>query len=249
MIRQSRDGKVILRSTALIVFSYHSAVGWPFSDSFCHGRRTLRNNRWYGCHGTCTRYANQRRQTLQKITVHVVHAKANVTQNNVLATQSTSTLWHTTSTFRKTIVHVSLLGKEESPVFRVVEPAAGAGARQQMTVGPGAAKIRPYVVCAVLRAVKFDAKSYKSFMDLQASFDAGLAVGALLRYLEEVTLQFYIGYSMRVDICCLLLLTIRYDNGGGGGVFVFFFNEAKGKFLIFCVYFVGQRAVAVDFRC
>ncbi|CAN0350716.1 unnamed protein product, partial [Ectocarpus sp. 8 AP-2014] len=57
--------------------------------------------------------------------------------------------------------------KEDSPVFRTVEPAGGAGARQKMTVGSGAAKIRPYVVCAVLRGVTFNAKSYKSFMDLQ----------------------------------------------------------------------------------
>lgn len=60
--------------------------------------------------------------------------------------------------------------KEDSPVFRTVEPADGPGARQKMTVGPGAAKIRPYVVCAVLRGVSFNAKSYKSFMDLQVRF-------------------------------------------------------------------------------
>lgn len=52
-------------------------------------------------------------------------------------------------------------------MFHTVEPAGGAASRQKMTVGPGAAKIRPYVVCAVLRGVTFDAKSYKSFMDLQ----------------------------------------------------------------------------------
>ncbi|CAN0103892.1 unnamed protein product, partial [Ectocarpus fasciculatus] len=59
------------------------------------------------------------------------------------------------------------LGKEDSPVFRTVEPAGGASTRQKITVGSGAAKIRPYVVCAVLRGVNFNAKSYKSFMDLQ----------------------------------------------------------------------------------
>lgn len=48
-----------------------------------------------------------------------------------------------------------------------MEPAGGAAARQKMSVGPGAAKIRPHVVCAVLRGVSFNAKSYKSFMDLQ----------------------------------------------------------------------------------
>ena len=52
-------------------------------------------------------------------------------------------------------------------MFHKVEPAGGAAARQKMTVGPGAAKIRPHVVCAVLRGMTFNAKSYKSFMDLQ----------------------------------------------------------------------------------
>ncbi|CAN0454139.1 unnamed protein product, partial [Scytosiphon promiscuus] len=65
------------------------------------------------------------------------------------------------------VLSVYVSGKEDSPVFRTVQPADGAGARQKMTVGPGAAKIRPYVVCAVLRGVSFNAKSYKSFMDLQ----------------------------------------------------------------------------------
>jgi len=62
---------------------------------------------------------------------------------------------------------VTFPGKEDSPVFRTVEPEGGPAARQKMTVGPGAAKIRPHVVCAVLRGVTFNAKSYKSFMDLQ----------------------------------------------------------------------------------
>lgn len=57
------------------------------------------------------------------------------------------------------------LGMEESPAFHAVEPISGE--RQQMIVGPGAAKIRPHVVCAVLRGVSFDPMSYKSFMDLQ----------------------------------------------------------------------------------
>lgn len=64
----------------------------------------------------------------------------------------------------------ALPDKEKSPVFHTVEPAGGASERQKMTVGSGAASIRPYVVCAVLRGVTFDAKSYKSFMDLQVSF-------------------------------------------------------------------------------
>lgn len=45
-----------------------------------------------------------------------------------------------------------------------------------MTVGPGAAKVRPHVVCAVLRGMAFDAKSYKSFMDLQVRLNRMLLV-------------------------------------------------------------------------
>lgn len=58
-------------------------------------------------------------------------------------------------------------GKEESPLYRTIEPAGGVGSRLQMMVGPGPAAIRPYVVCAVLRGVAFDAKNYKNFIDLQ----------------------------------------------------------------------------------
>ncbi|CAN0194306.1 unnamed protein product [Ascophyllum nodosum] len=72
------------------------------------------------------------------------------------------------------------LGKEDSPVFHTVEPAGGAGERQQMTVGPGAAKIRPYVVCAVLRGVSFNSKNYKSFMDLQDKLHQNICRGRKL---------------------------------------------------------------------
>lgn len=37
----------------------------------------------------------------------------------------------------------------------------------QMTVKPETALVRPFVVCAVLRGVKFDATRYASFIDLQ----------------------------------------------------------------------------------
>ncbi|CAM9735489.1 unnamed protein product [Choristocarpus tenellus] len=59
------------------------------------------------------------------------------------------------------------LGKEDAPLFRRVEPEGGEGARQSITVKADTAKIRPYVVCAVLRGVSFTVKSYASFMDLQ----------------------------------------------------------------------------------
>lgn len=57
------------------------------------------------------------------------------------------------------------IGTEEPPVYRRVEPATGS--RQIMYVEPATASIRPYVVCAILRGVKFDPMRYKSFIDLQ----------------------------------------------------------------------------------
>lgn len=77
-------------------------------------------------------------------------------------------LWELTCLFRLVLsagLIALLSGKEPSPDFHLVEPASGE--RQKMIVGAGAAKIRPYVVCAVLRGVSFNAKNYKSFMDLQ----------------------------------------------------------------------------------
>jgi phenylalanyl-tRNA synthetase beta chain len=38
---------------------------------------------------------------------------------------------------------------------------------QQMIVKPETALVRPFVVCAILRGVKFDAARYNSFIDLQ----------------------------------------------------------------------------------
>lgn len=40
-------------------------------------------------------------------------------------------------------------------------------AMQQMTVRPETLLVRPFVVCAVLRGVKFDEARYSSFIDLQ----------------------------------------------------------------------------------
>lgn len=56
------------------------------------------------------------------------------------------------------------LGLEQRQVFRTVEPAGG---RQIMRVKPAVASVRPYMVCAILRGVKFDKRRYKSFIDLQ----------------------------------------------------------------------------------
>lgn len=57
-------------------------------------------------------------------------------------------------------------GVEPSPVFRMIEPANGAP-RQKMTQKPETMLVRPFVVCAVLRGVKFDKARYDSFIDLQ----------------------------------------------------------------------------------
>jgi hypothetical protein len=55
------------------------------------------------------------------------------------------------------------LGKEAVPVYRTLKPDT----LITMTVGKETAQIRPYVVAAVLRNVKFTQKSYNSFIDLQ----------------------------------------------------------------------------------
>ena len=57
-------------------------------------------------------------------------------------------------------------GVEPSPVFRMIEPANGA-LRQKMIQKPETMLVRPFVVCAVLRGVKFDKARYDSFIDLQ----------------------------------------------------------------------------------
>ena len=57
-------------------------------------------------------------------------------------------------------------GVEPSPVFRMIEPANGAP-RQKMIQKPETMLVRPFVVCAVLRGVKFDKARYDSFIDLQ----------------------------------------------------------------------------------
>jgi phenylalanyl-tRNA synthetase beta chain len=54
-------------------------------------------------------------------------------------------------------------GHMKNPVYKTVKPAK----MERMVVEPACAQIRPYVVCAILRNISFDAKGYKSFIDLQ----------------------------------------------------------------------------------
>ena len=57
------------------------------------------------------------------------------------------------------------LSDMDAPTYKIVEPVDGK--RQQMVVRPSTAEIRPFVVCAVLRDVKFTPERYASFIDLQ----------------------------------------------------------------------------------
>jgi len=59
------------------------------------------------------------------------------------------------------------IGLESTPVFKHLEPPSGATTRQVMHVESSTSVIRPFVACAVLRGIKFDAQRYKSFIDLQ----------------------------------------------------------------------------------
>mmetsp|Transcript_1844 Transcript_1844/g.2374 ORF Transcript_1844/g.2374 Transcript_1844/m.2374 type:complete len:602 (-) Transcript_1844:48-1853(-) len=55
------------------------------------------------------------------------------------------------------------LGKDSVPQYKVNTPQK----LEQMIVKPEVLKIRPHVVCAILRGFKFNEKNYKSFIDLQ----------------------------------------------------------------------------------
>ncbi len=46
---------------------------------------------------------------------------------------------------------------------------------QRLVVKPETALVRPFVVAAVLRGVKFDAERYNSFIDLQVGLGSPLA--------------------------------------------------------------------------
>ena len=54
-------------------------------------------------------------------------------------------------------------GEMKAPTHTLSEPAV----RQQMIVKASTQQIRPFVVCAIMRDVTFDADSYASFLDLQ----------------------------------------------------------------------------------
>ena len=58
------------------------------------------------------------------------------------------------------------LGKCPPPTFRLVEPPNNAP-RQKMIQKPETLLVRPFIVCAILRGVKFDEARYNSFIDLQ----------------------------------------------------------------------------------
>ncbi|KAG0243886.1 phenylalanine--tRNA ligase subunit beta [Actinomortierella wolfii] len=58
------------------------------------------------------------------------------------------------------------LEQRKPPVYKSVPPPNGQPL-QKMIVKPETAQIRPYVVCAVLRNVKFTELNYKNFIDLQ----------------------------------------------------------------------------------
>lgn len=55
------------------------------------------------------------------------------------------------------------LGKEKCPQYRLVQPKHLA----RMIVKKETEQIRPYVVCAILRGIKFNEDNYQSFIDLQ----------------------------------------------------------------------------------
>lgn len=54
-------------------------------------------------------------------------------------------------------------GKEKSPIYRALKPKQP----EKMIVEPETGQIRPFVVCAILRNIKFNPSNYQSFIDLQ----------------------------------------------------------------------------------
>ncbi|KAG7096808.1 hypothetical protein E1B28_004216 [Marasmius oreades] len=59
------------------------------------------------------------------------------------------------------------LSKGDPPKYRLVYPPGGESSILNMSVNPETKKIRPLIACAILRNVKFTARSYASFIDLQ----------------------------------------------------------------------------------
>lgn len=56
-------------------------------------------------------------------------------------------------------------GKIQPPIYKALKPSEGS--MQKLIVKPDTAKIRPYVVAAILRNLYFTQDSYNSFIDLQ----------------------------------------------------------------------------------
>jgi len=67
-------------------------------------------------------------------------------------------------------------GLEAAPTYAIVEPKE----RLIMNVKASTKEVRPFVVCAVLRGMKFDDKVYKSFIDLQDKLHQNICRGRKL---------------------------------------------------------------------
>eukprot|EP00038_Savillea_parva_P008249 m.175668 g.175668 ORF g.175668 m.175668 type:complete len:603 (-) comp14035_c0_seq1:86-1894(-) len=93
------------------------------------------------------------------------------------------------------------LGKEASPVYKLVEPAQ----RQRLVITPETKAVRPFAVAAVLRGVTFDQDAYDSFIDLQEKLHANIcrkrtlvAIGT--HDLDTITGPFVYGAEKPKDI-------------------------------------------------
>ncbi|KAI5123442.1 hypothetical protein M0805_006147 [Coniferiporia weirii] len=59
------------------------------------------------------------------------------------------------------------LGKDQATPYRLILPPGGESQLLTATIAPDTSKIRPYFAGAVLRNIKFNQRSYDSFIDLQ----------------------------------------------------------------------------------
>ncbi|KAF7332036.1 Phenylalanyl-tRNA synthetase subunit beta [Mycena kentingensis (nom. inval.)] len=64
-------------------------------------------------------------------------------------------------------LRVFLDDQAKAPRYKLVLPPGGESALVTVSIHPETKKIRPYFACAILRNVKFDQRSYNSFIDLQ----------------------------------------------------------------------------------
>jgi len=98
-------------------------------------------------------------------------------------------------------------GTEASPVFQV--SSIPRGSILQMHVKPETSKIRPYVVCAVLRGVTFDEARYNSFIDLQDKLHQNICRKRTLVAIgthDLDTLQGPFSYEVKLSQCCNKLI-------------------------------------------